>query len=400
MNGERFRLAAGIKVKHVGFKGASDAQLEVMAGRVHFAIVGLASTLPFIKDGRLIALAVGTPQRSPLLPDVPTIAETLPGYARDGSHSMLAPAGTPRPVLHEDQQGGRTHPRAARRQGAAGELRLRCGADDAGRARRIMRADIATFSGVVRLAGLRPGEVTNGAVEGGKEAAAHEIPGDRARNKKRATIEGGAHETRHVMLVSAVRCASAAHAQGWSPQRNVEIVVGFVPGGGMDRTARTLDRILVTNKLVTSGVSVVNKPGGSSNIAYTYTSQRPADGHTLMIGGGTLLTNHITGASPLHYNDFTVIALLFNDYPVFSVNAASQIRNGKDLIERLKADPKSVTTGYAAVGGGNHISAVLLHKAIGGKTTDLKGVSYKGAAEAITNLLGGHIDLTATQPAA
>lgn len=201
---------------------------------------------------------------------------------------------------------------------------------------------------------------------------------------------------RRVIFLCALCCASAAHAQGWSPQRNVEIVVGFVPGGGMDRTARALDRILVNNKLVTSGVSVLNKPGGSSNVAYTYVSQRPPDGHTLMIGGGTLLTNHITGASPLAYTDFTLIALLFNDYPVFSVNAASPIRGGKDLIERLKADPRSVTTGFAAIGGGNHIAAVLLHKAIGGKTADLKGVSYKGAAEAITNLLGGHIDLTAT----
>jgi tripartite-type tricarboxylate transporter receptor subunit TctC len=99
MNGERFKLASGIKAKSVGFKGAADAQLEVVAGRVQFAIVGLASSLPFIRDGRLIALAMGTPQRSPLLPDVPTIAETLPGYARDGSHSLLAPAGTPRPIV-------------------------------------------------------------------------------------------------------------------------------------------------------------------------------------------------------------------------------------------------------------------------------------------------------------
>jgi putative tricarboxylic transport membrane protein len=198
------------------------------------------------------------------------------------------------------------------------------------------------------------------------------------------------------MLVTALLCPTAAHAQGWSPTQNVELVVGFVPGGGMDRTARSLDRILVAHKFVTSGVTVVNKPGGSSNVAYTYTSQRPADGHTIMIGGGTLLTNHIRGASPLHYDDFTVIALLFNDYPVFSVNAGSTMRNGKDVMERVKTDPKSVTTGYASIGGGTHLAAVLLHKAAGGKLADLKGVSYKGAAEAITNLLGGHIELTST----
>lgn len=156
MNGERFRLAAGIKVKHVGFKGAADAQLEVIAGRVHYAIVGLASSLPFIKDGRLVALAVGTPQRSPLLPDVPTIAETLSGYARDGSHSLLAPAGTPRPVL---QQINKEVVRIL----ALPEVKQRLEGIDFVAAtttpeehERVLRADIQTFSGVVTLAGLRP----------------------------------------------------------------------------------------------------------------------------------------------------------------------------------------------------------------------------------------------------
>jgi len=156
MNGERFRLAAGIKVKHVGFKGAADAQLEVVAGRVHYAIVGLASSLPFIRDGRLVALAMGTPQRSSLLPDVPTIAETLPGYARDGSHSMLAPAGTPRPILVKIS-------REVARVLALPEVRQRLENMDFVAAtttpeehERIVRADIQTFSGVVTLAGLRP----------------------------------------------------------------------------------------------------------------------------------------------------------------------------------------------------------------------------------------------------
>ena len=101
MLGERFRLAAGIKVQHVGFKGAADAVLEVMAGRVHFCIQSLAAGLGFIRDGRLLALAVVTPQRSPLLPDVPALAEVLPGYERDGSFPLLAPGGTPRAVRQQ-----------------------------------------------------------------------------------------------------------------------------------------------------------------------------------------------------------------------------------------------------------------------------------------------------------
>lgn len=101
LSGERFKLATGIKAVHVGFKGSSDALLEVVAGRVHYLVTGMLTTLPYIKDGRLVCLAVITPARSPVLPDVPTITEVLPGYKRDGSHIMLAPAGTPRPILYQ-----------------------------------------------------------------------------------------------------------------------------------------------------------------------------------------------------------------------------------------------------------------------------------------------------------
>lgn len=95
LNGEKLRLAAGFKPVHVAFKGSADAMLEVVAGRVHYVVTGLLVMMPHIKDGRLNALAVVTPNRTPLLPDVPTVAETLPGYKRDGSHVMLAPTGTP-----------------------------------------------------------------------------------------------------------------------------------------------------------------------------------------------------------------------------------------------------------------------------------------------------------------
>ena len=156
MNGERFRLAAGIKVVPVGFKGASDATIEVIAGRVQFAIVGLASSLPFIQDGKLVAVAVGMPQRSPLLPDVPTIAETIPGYARDGSHSLLAPAGTPLPIR---QQLAREVARIFELPDIKDRLKnfdFTPQPSTPEEHERIVRADIETFSGVVRLAGLRP----------------------------------------------------------------------------------------------------------------------------------------------------------------------------------------------------------------------------------------------------
>jgi putative tricarboxylic transport membrane protein len=116
-----------------------------------------------------------------------------------------------------------------------------------------------------------------------------------------------------------------------------------------------------------------------------------------MVGTPSLLTNHITGLSKLHHNDYTPIASLFNDYVVFAVNASAPIRNGRDLAERLKKDPKSVAIGFATtLGSHNHIAAGLLMKAVGGNARDLKVIAHKGSAEAITNLLGGHIDLVTT----
>ena len=192
---------------------------------------------------------------------------------------------------------------------------------------------------------------------------------------------------------TAATAAAAAAAQGWSPKRSVEIVVGFATGGSQDLTARAVERLLVGQKLVHVPISVVNKPGAGGSIAYSYVSQRPADGHTLMVAGTSLINGHILGTNAYNHTEFTPIASLFNDYIAFSVTAASPMRSGNDLIERLKKDTKSLAIGVVSIGSGAHVSALLLSKAIGGNARDLKVVSFKAGTEVITNLLGGHIEL-------
>lgn len=202
----------------------------------------------------------------------------------------------------------------------------------------------------------------------------------------------------HLLLGMSLTVASAVSwAQGWSPQKNVEIVVGSAPGGSNDKTARQVEKILTEKKLINTSLTVVNKPGGGSTIAFNYVNQHAGDAHYLMVGTTALLTNQIVGTSKLGYNDFTPIASLFNDYVVFAVNANSSIKTGKDLADRLKKDPQSVAIGFAtALGSHNHIAAGLLMKAMGGNPKALKAIAYKGSADAITNLLGGHIDLVTT----
>jgi tripartite-type tricarboxylate transporter receptor subunit TctC len=101
MSTERFSMAAGIKVVHVGFKGQPEMIIEIIAGRIHFGFPSLGPALAFIRDGRLLPIAVNTPKRSPLLPDVPSLFELLPGFERDAAHALLAPARTPRPIVHQ-----------------------------------------------------------------------------------------------------------------------------------------------------------------------------------------------------------------------------------------------------------------------------------------------------------
>ena len=102
LSGVRFGLIAGIKVIHVAFKGGPDAAIEVLAGRSHYTIATMGVALPFIKEGKLQALAVMSPQRAPVLPDVPALAETQSEFKRpETSHGLVAPAGTPRPILNQ-----------------------------------------------------------------------------------------------------------------------------------------------------------------------------------------------------------------------------------------------------------------------------------------------------------
>jgi putative tricarboxylic transport membrane protein len=202
---------------------------------------------------------------------------------------------------------------------------------------------------------------------------------------------------KHLIAAFAVSVAATASAQSWSPQKNVEFVVPNPPGGSNDKTARTVERIWTANKVIPSTLTVINRAGGGGSIAYTYVQQHAGDPHYLVVAGPALLTNHITGASKLHHGDLTAIASLFNDYTAFAVNADSPIKTGKDLVERLRKDPKSVTIGFSPLlGSHNHIAAGLLMKAIGGAARDLKVVAYKGSADAIPNLMGGHIDLVTT----
>jgi tripartite-type tricarboxylate transporter receptor subunit TctC len=99
MAGELFCHRAQVKITHVPYKGSAPAIADTIAGVCELSFDTMISALPHVKAGKLKALAVTTAKRSPMTPDVPTLAETLPGYQVSAWNGMVAPAGTPGPVI-------------------------------------------------------------------------------------------------------------------------------------------------------------------------------------------------------------------------------------------------------------------------------------------------------------
>lgn len=97
--GEYLKMLAGIDIVHVPFKGASPALIAVMQGQIEMLISGLSTGMPFVKEKKLKLLAVSSLKRTKLLPEMPTMAETIPGYDVSSWYAVLAPAGTPRVVV-------------------------------------------------------------------------------------------------------------------------------------------------------------------------------------------------------------------------------------------------------------------------------------------------------------
>jgi tripartite-type tricarboxylate transporter receptor subunit TctC len=100
LSGELFKLMAGVDIVHVPYKGGGPAMLAVIAGEDQVMFSSIVQTVPNIQSGQLRALATGGEKRSPILPDLPTIAEAgVPGYVATNWWGIVAPAGTPQPIV-------------------------------------------------------------------------------------------------------------------------------------------------------------------------------------------------------------------------------------------------------------------------------------------------------------
>lgn len=176
----------------------------------------------------------------------------------------------------------------------------------------------------------------------------------------------------------------------------MELLVGSGAGGSNDTLGRHLQRIMHEQKLVPVPVNVLNKVGGNQTLVRTYLNQHAGDAHYFDLGNPTLIVNHIMGISTQHYTDFTPVALLLNEYAVFTVRADSPVRNARDLVEVIRRNPEGWSVGVSNLGGTNHLTYTLLAKSAGVEPKKLKVVVFKSNTEGMTAVMGGHLNMVAS----
>jgi putative tricarboxylic transport membrane protein len=196
-----------------------------------------------------------------------------------------------------------------------------------------------------------------------------------------------------LLPILSVLCVAPAGAQGWKPERPVELIVTCQAGCGPDGTARLIQRIWQERRIVEQPAVVVNRAGGGGAAAFGSIHQKPGDGHALVLSGAGPVVNTIMGRG-VGYKELTPVAMISAEYVGVAVRADTPIRNGRELIDALKKDPQALAFGIAnALGNANHQTVALALKSQGIHPGKARNVVFQSGGQSITALLGGHVQV-------
>jgi putative tricarboxylic transport membrane protein len=181
---------------------------------------------------------------------------------------------------------------------------------------------------------------------------------------------------------------SAALAQE-APQ--LALFVPAAPGGGWDQTARTMEQVLRSEKLI-SGAQITNVGGAGGTVGLPqFISRYNGKGNSLMVGGMVMVGAIIANKSANNLSEVTPIARLTGEFEALVVPAASPFKTAADFIAALKADPTKVPVAGGSAGGSDHILFGLIAKAAGVDPTKISYVPFAGGGEALAALLGNQV---------
>ena len=189
--------------------------------------------------------------------------------------------------------------------------------------------------------------------------------------------------------VALAAIGAPAYAADAYPTKPIRMVVGFAPGGGTDTTARALTPKL--SERMGQQVIVDNRPGAAGNIATEIITKAPPDGYTILMGTIAALAINPTLYGNLPFNplrDLAPVTQAVDSTNILVVHPTVQAKTVKELIALAKT--KSLNGGSSGVGGAGHLALELFNVMAGTKITH---VPYKGGGPAMTDLLGGQINL-------
>ncbi|MBX3597554.1 MAG: tripartite tricarboxylate transporter substrate binding protein [Rhizobiaceae bacterium] len=170
-----------------------------------------------------------------------------------------------------------------------------------------------------------------------------------------------------------------------------KIMAPASPGGGWDQTARSMQSALQDEK-ISDSVQVYNVPGAGGTIGLAqFVNQTNGDPTQLIVGGYVMVGAILTNKSPVTLDQITPIARLTGEYEAIVVPAASDIKDMAGLVEKLKADPGSVSWAGGSAGGTDHITAGLIAKATGVDPTKVNYIAFSGGGEALAAILGNQV---------
>ncbi|GGK21174.1 Bug family tripartite tricarboxylate transporter substrate binding protein [Salinarimonas ramus] len=192
----------------------------------------------------------------------------------------------------------------------------------------------------------------------------------------------------------------ATPAVAFEPQ-NAECIAPANPGGGWDFTCRTVGRILDELDLVDGSVQVTNMTGAVGAVAFANVASKRADDPNLIVATSTVgITQIAQGRYPGDVDTMRWLGMLGADVGTLMVGKDAEYADANALLEAVKADPSSVVVGgSSAIGGWDHLRFLMLAQEAGvpaDQLGDIRWVEFSGGGDAVTQMMGGHIDAVLT----
>jgi putative tricarboxylic transport membrane protein len=191
-------------------------------------------------------------------------------------------------------------------------------------------------------------------------------------------------------LMTALSASALCPLGAWAQLKSMKIIAPAGPGGGYDQLARTVQEVLVAEKLA-AGIQVVNVPGAGGTVGLAqfinYRERDPA----IMVAGLGLVGATFVNKSPVSLQQVTPLARLQGEYQPLFVAAESPLKSATDLVAKFKRDPGSVTWGGFALGSPDHILSGLVVKAAGGDVKKMNYVPVGTGGEMLPLVMSGKV---------